>query len=340
MPPTSIAYVSLSGDDKIAALALDLQTGRLERLWDTRVEGGPAPLALSPDGRTLYAGLRRSCQMAAFRVDPRSGRLSFLNTIDLHSDPCCIAADRTGRFLLSAYYAAGGIAVHPINERGSPVEQPAAMRKTMPKAHCVRTDPSNRFLFLPHVGESNAIFQFLFDPASGQLHDNNPPILRAAEGHGPRHYCYLPKGNIVYFDNEQGSSVTAYRLDPNAGTLTPFQTISTLPRGYRGDNSCAQIWLHPSARSLYVSNRGHDSIAIFAVHPETGELTFLRAQPTLETPRAFGIDPSGAYLLAAGLETGELASYRIDPSSGLLHPLAVQRVGDTPMWVLLHQFRK
>ena len=119
--------------------------------------------------------------------------------------------------------------------------------------------------------------------------------------------------------------------------LTSFQTVKTLPRDYDGENTCAQIWMTPSGRNLYVSNRGHDSIAVFSADRETGYLTFLGAQPTLKVPRAFGIDPSGRYMLVGGLETGELATYRIDAASGQLQHLDTCHIGDEPMWVLFAQ---
>lgn len=337
MQSRCIAYITLAGDDRITTLAVDGDTGGLEPIADLEIAGGPGPLALSPDGRRMYAGLRHTCEMASLSVDRSTGALQHLETIGLHSDPCQISTDRTGRFLLSAYYAAGGIAVHAIDERGGVVGPPVVWRETMPKAHCAMTDPSNRFVFLPHVGESNAILRFVFDQDSGSLMGYGPPAVRPPAGDGPRHYCYHPNGNVVYFDNEQGSSVTAYYFDQAEGMLTSFQTVKTLPRDYDGENTCAQIWMTPSGRNLYVSNRGHDSVAVFSANSETGELTFEGAHPTLEVPRAFGIDPSGRYMLVAGLETGELATYRIDAASGRLQHLDTLHIGAEPMWVLFAQ---
>ena len=330
-----ITYVSLAGDHKIATLALDCRTGVFEVVRETKLPGGPGPLAISPDGRRLYAAVRSTYEMSTFEVDPANGQIEHLGTINLHSDPCSISTDRTGRFLLSAYYGAGGVAVHAIDETGATLPEPVMWRQTMPKAHCVQVDTSNRFLFLPHVGESNTIFQFLFDPESGLLSDNEPLRVEQPEGHGPRHYCYHPNGNFVYFDNEQGSSVTAYHFDCATGTLTPFQTVSTLPGDFDDHNSCAQIRITPSGRNLYASNRGHDSIAMYAVDGDTGSLTFLGAEPSLPTPRAFGIDPSGACMLVGGLDSSELASYRIDRASGRLTHLTTVYVGRQPMWVLI-----
>ena len=202
----------------------------------------------------------------------------------------------------------------------------------MPKAHCIQTDRSNRFAFLPHVGESNAIFQFRFDEKTGSLTPNDPPRADGAEGQGPRHFCFHPARDFVYASNEQGSGITAYRFDSSAGTLEAFQTLSTLPEGFEGDNTCAQIHIAPSGKSVYVSNRGHDSIACFAIGDD-GRLTSLGQQPSEATPRAFTVDPTGNFLFASGQNSGNLASYRIDAGTGGLTPLEVSPIGDRPSWV-------
>ena len=326
-------YITLQGDDKIAIYNLDSATGDLAHQEDIAVAGGPAPFAVSPDGRHAYTGLRANTEMASFDIDQSTGALTRSGTVDLESDPCYVSVDATGRYLLSAYYSAGHIAVHPINPDGAISGPATEWLGTRQKAHCAHTDASNSFVFLPHVGESNAIYQYRFDASTGSLTPNNPPVVEAPEGDGPRHYAYHPHANFVYFDNEQGCSVTAYRFDPGAGTLSPFQTVSTLPDGWSGDNSCAQIHMTPSGDFLYATNRGHNSIAMFAVEPTSGELTALGQQPTVGTPRAFGIDPTGNYMLVAGLDDGDLATYRIDEGSGRLTQIATQPVGDQPMWI-------
>jgi 6-phosphogluconolactonase len=242
--------------------------------------------------------------------------------------------DQTRRFLFSAYYFDGLVAVHPIDENGAAGGPPVEWRSTAVKAHCFRTDPSNRYAFVPHTGESNFIAQFKFDGETGALTPNDPPRVEADEGAGPRHFLFHPDKDVVYFSNEQGGSVTAYRFDPSAGTLAAFQTVSTLPEGFTEHNHCAQINITPSGRFLYVSNRGHDSIACFAIDGDTGELTALGQQPTEQRPRAFTVDPTGNFLLAAGQESGRLASYRIDAETGKLEPLKIYDIGDNPAWVL------
>jgi 6-phosphogluconolactonase len=329
-----IVYVSAAEEDKISIWSLDPDTGGLQLQEDIALPGGPSPLAHDPTQRYLYVGLRAAHQLASLSIDPQTGRLSRLGTIPLESDPCYLSVDRTGRYLLSAYYGAGRMAVHPIGEDGVVGAPPVVWQTTMPKAHSILTDRSNRYAYLPHVGESNRILQFVFDAETGRLAPNAVPEVVPEAGQGPRHYCYHPTLDCVYFDNEQGSSVTAYRLDPDTGVLSPFQTLSTLPVGYEGENTCAQIHITPSGRFLYAANRGHDSIACFAVDPSTGGLTSLGQQPSEPIPRTFGIDPQGKFLYAAGQGSDRLAAYRIDAQTGVLEPLATYDAGKRPMWVM------
>ncbi len=326
-------YITLQGDDKIAIYNLDSSSGKLNHQEDIAIAGGPAPFAVSPDGSHAYTALRGSNTMVSFDIDAASGSLSPSATIDLESDPCYVSVDKTGRYLLSAYYGAGHIAVHPINPDGAIAGPPTEWIGTRQKAHCAHTDASNGYVFLPHVGESNAIYQYKFDASNGSLTPNNPAVIEAPLGDGPRHYDYHPYAPFMYFDNEQGCSVTAYNFDPNNGTLSPFQTVSTLPDDFSGENSCAQIHIAPSGDFLYATNRGHNSIAMFAIEPSTGALTSLGQQLTVGTPRAFCIDPTGSYMLVGGLDNGDLATYSIDEGSGRLTHITTHPVGDQPMWI-------
>jgi 6-phosphogluconolactonase len=328
-------YISLMGEDKISIYTLKSDTGELTLQRDVVARGGPAPLAVDPARHMMYAGLRSTCEMATFRLDLATGDLSLIGTTDLRSDPCYVATDRTGRFLLSAYYGAGMVAVHPIGTDGMVGETAAQWVETAGHAHCIQPDRSNRFVFVPHTVPANRILQFLFDESSGMLVPNAIPEVIAGEGQGPRHYCYHPSRDVVYVSNEQGCSVTTYHFDASAGTLSASQTAPTLPQGYAGENTCAQIHIHPSGRFLYVSNRGQDSIAMFSIDDVTGELTPLGQQLTESSPRVFNIDPAGKYLLAAGQSSGRLAVHRIDGRTGVLMRLETYAVGQNPMWVLI-----
>lgn len=332
-----IMYVALQGDDKLARLTMDPITGKLTHEEEIPVAGGPAPLAVDPQQRFLYVGRRGQRLISSFRIEPGTGRLTHLGEVALATDPCYLATDRRGRFLLAAYYEGAGVTVHAINADGIASGPPLEWRHTARGAHCIQTDPSNRFVFVPHIAGNgpNSIFQFRFDADTGRLTLNSPAQVCPERPDGPRHYCFHPSKDLVYFSNEQGCSVTTYALDTTAGHLTPLQTVSTLPEGYTGRNTCSKIQITPSGKFVYVPNRGHNSIACFAVDASTGHLTALGQIPSEPVPRAIGIDPTGTFLYAGGLESGRLAAYRIDHNSGLLHPLEVYPLGTRPMWVMI-----
>jgi 6-phosphogluconolactonase len=330
-----VMYVALQGDDKIVRFTVDAATGRLELAGEVAVPGGPAPIAVDPTQHFLHVARRGARRISSYRVDQHTGDLSLLGGVSLPTDPCYLAMDRRGRFLLSAYYEGKGVAVHPIDKDGAVHDPPVERRETARGAHCFQTDPSNHFAFVPHIAGRgpNEIRQFRFDQETGRLTPNTPPVVSPSEPVGPRHFCFHPEKDILYFSNEQGSSVTAYRFDSLTGTLTAMQTVSTLPDGYAGPNSCAQIRILASGRFLYAPNRGHNSIAGFAVDASSGRLTPVSHAPAEPVPRAFAVDLDGSFLYAAGLESGRLTAFRIDAGSGRLEPLATYAVGARPMWV-------
>ncbi|MBM3926671.1 MAG: lactonase family protein, partial [SAR202 cluster bacterium] len=265
-------YVTLMGDDKVLTFTIDSKTGALTARGETKVPGGPAPTAISPSRRNLYIGRRGSKQISSFNIDQKTGKLTLSGTVELETDPCFISTDRKGLFVLSAYYEGAGLTIHPISDDGSVEGPPVVRLKTARGAHCFQTDPTNRFAFLPHIAGNgpNMILQFKFDEATGRITPNSPDRVEPKEPVGPRHYCFHPRLNVVYFSNEQGCSVTAYNMDSKSGTLSPFQTVSTLPVDFKGQNTCAQIRMTPNGKFLYAPNRGHDSIAGFSVDAASG----------------------------------------------------------------------
>jgi len=329
-------YVSSQGEDKIVRFTMDPATGDLEPQGEVPVPGGPAPMVVDPLQKFLYVARRGECKISSYGIDQQTGALSLIGTVSLPTDPCYMATDRRGKFLLSAYYEGRGVTVHPIGADGAAGDPPVERRETARGAHSFQTDPSNRFAFVPHIAGRgpNEIWQFRFDEQTGHLTPNSPPKVIPDQPVGPRHFCFHPSKDIIYFSNEQGCSVTAYRFDQSAGTLTAMQTVSTLPDGYTGQNSCSQIRITPSGKFLYAPNRGHNSIACFAVDAATGLLTSVGQAPSEAVPRAFSLDPKGKFLYAAGLESGRLAAYKIDPDSGVLQPLKTYPIGARPMWVM------
>jgi 6-phosphogluconolactonase len=331
-------YVTASGDGRIARFSMDRDTAALDRRKDVPLPGRPAPIALHPDQGFMHVARRDANLITSFRIDKASGDLSEIGTVPTVADPCHMSVDRSGRFLLAAYYLSKKVTVRRIGDDGAVIDPPVVFLETGIGAHCFQTDPSNRFAFVPHIAREdapNAIFQFRFDAKTGQIAPNDPPLVHQPPGTGPRHYCFHPTKDIVSFSNEQGCSVSAYALDTAKGTLSLLQTISTLPEGWTGQSKCSQIRMTPDGRFLYAPNRGHDSIAGFAVDPANGLLTALGQTPAEKIPRAFEIDPAGRYLLSAGHDTGRLAVYRIDSDTGRLTQTALYDVGAVPMWVTI-----
>ena len=330
-------YLSIAGENRIAIYTLDSASGGIEFQENINVSGSPGPLALSPCGNYLYAGLRSSKEIASFRIDEETKHLSHLRTVQLDADTCYIAADKTGNFLLAAYYGAGKVTVHAIGNDKTVQGEPLQNVETDIHAHCVETDASNRFAFVPHTVPRNAIYQFHFDEETGTLTQNPIGNLNPGAPIGPRHFCFHSSKPILYFSNEQGSSVSAYTLREGdaPGTLVDLQEdLSTLPTDFEADNTCAQIHIDPQGEFLYVSNRGHDSIAGFAIDEKSGKLSAIGHQLTEPTPRVFNIDGTGNFLFVGGLGSGKLATYRINRQSGELSPLTTYAVGENPMWVL------
>jgi 6-phosphogluconolactonase len=330
-------YISSQGDNKIVRYAMDPMTGDLEPQGEVTIPGGPAPIAVDPSRHFLYVAQRGARKISSFRIEQSSGGLASIGTVDLLTDPCWLATDRRGKFLLASYYEGRGVSIHSIGDGGAVGDPPVERRETRRGAHSIQTDPSNRFAFVPHIAGRgpNEIWQFRFDEQTGHLTFNTPAKVVPEQPLGPRHFCFHPSKDMVYFSNEQGCSVSAYRFDSSAGTLTLLQTVSTLPTGYTGQNSCSKIQITPSGKFVYAPNRGHNSIAGFAVDASTGLLTSIGQTSSEPVPRAFSLDPEGKFLYAAGLESGRLAAYRIDQDSGVLEPLKTYPVGARPMWVMM-----
>jgi 6-phosphogluconolactonase len=316
---------------------LDLGSGKLTSAGLAAELLNPSFLAVHPNRRFLYAVNevesfkgQQSGAVSAFALDPKSGKLTFLNEQSTRGEgPCHLVVDREGKNVLVANYSGGSTAVLPLAADGRLKEASAFIQHTGssvnrerqegPHAHSANVDPSNRFAFVADLGLDKVMI-YRFDAAHGTLSPGEPSAASVTPGAGPRHFAFHPNGRFAYVINEMGSTVTAFRYDARKGELTSIQTISTLPAGFTGSTTTAEVQVHPSGRFLYGSNRGHDSIAIFTIDPETGKLTAVGHQPTQgKTPRNFGIDPTGTYLIAANQDSDTLVVFRIDRDSGRLH---------------------
>jgi len=316
---------------------LDLGTGRLASLELAAETVNPSFLALHPSGRFLYAvgeianfGGGKTGAVSAFQLDPKTGELAALNQQPSRgTGPCHLTVDRTGRSVLVANYGSGSVACPPIGDDGRLGEATSFVqhegssvnprRQKGPHAHVVEVDPANRFAFVADLGLDKVLI-YRLDVDRGQLVPSDPPWAAVAPGAGPRHLAFHPSSRFLYVINELDSTVTAFAYDARRGAMELLEAVSTLPDGFAAKNTTAEIAVHPSGRFLYGSNRGHDSLAIFAIDPDTGKLRCVGHESTRgETPRNFAIDPTGRYLLAANQDTDNVVVFRIDADTGKLH---------------------
>jgi 6-phosphogluconolactonase len=325
------AYVGTytRGNSKgIYAFHFDAATGKLTEPALAAETSNPSFLAVAANQRFVYAANENpQGTVSAFSIEPATRRLTMLNSVSTRgSGPCHVALDQTGKFLFAANYNSGSVAVFPVREDGSLGDASAFVqhsgssadkqRQEGPHAHSVNVAPDNRFVLVADLGLDQVLAY------SRQLMIG--AITKLAPGSGPRHLVFRADGKFVYVLSEITATVTAYRYDAKDGTLAELQTISTLPAGYTGAKSGAEIAIHPSGKFLYASNRGHDSIAVFRVDPAKGTLTAAGHVPTQgRTPRNFAINPSGAFLLAANQDSGSIVEFRIDRNTGALAPTGI-----------------
>lgn len=331
----TVLYVSESGEKRIAVYSMNGNTGELIRVGGIDLPGTPGNLAIGAGRTHLYAAVRSTKQFATLTIDHATGLLANPVYSPAGMGAAFLEVDKTGQWLLAASFSEGVVTLGRIAHgviAGAPVQ---TMAKG-PKAHSIWVDPANRFALVPHVGELNKVEQLRFDPVAGTLTANAPPAMAADPGHGPRHLQFHPNGRWVYLVNEQGQSVTLCDYDQSAGTLKIRQTLSTTPEDWdKSKGSCADIHLSADGHFAYASNRGHDSLAVFSIHPDSGELKSLGQTPTEKTPRSFCLMPGGEkFLVAAGQGSDRLIVYRRDPTNGTLTRLKTYDCGKNPAWVL------
>jgi len=332
--PSTMLFVSLTGDEQIKLYDLDPQRGALQLRATSNAHGPSGALCLHPNGTVLYDGHVLSSTLASFQFDIDSGELSLINKIDTGIEtPAHLITDRAGRFLLTAYYTGGGITVHRLADDGS-IGELVQYINTGEKAHAVLLSPDERFVFVTHVCPTNKTSQFRFDVATGRLTPNDPAEVQPPdENTGPRHICLGPNNDVAYIVNEQGNTITAHHFDAETGTLAIFQHLSTLPDGYTEGGFTAHIEVHPNGKWLYASNRGHESIAGFQIAAD-GTLSPFGHYTVPASPRSFTIEPTGTFLYCAGEAADRMTAYRIDGATGALDPLTDYAVGKSPFWVM------
>lgn len=331
-------YTSKTASKGIYAYRFDAQKGQLTSIGVAAETTDPSFLAVHPDGKYLYAvneignfNGEVSGAVSSFAIDAKNGSLKFLNQVPTRgAGPCYVSLDKTGAYALVANYDSGSIASFPVRGDGSlgtasgfvqhSGTGPDKTRQEGPHAHWIGTSPDNRFALAIDLGLDEVIV-YGFDTTTGVFTPTLGGFAKVKPGSGPRHLAFSPNGKFAYVISEMGSIVTAFSYHAKNAEFTTLQTISTLPADYSGPKEGAEIAMHPSGRFLYASNRGHDSIAVFAIDPKKGTLRSLGQVLTGgKTPRHFAIDPTGAYLLAENQESNAVVVFHIDPASGSLTP--------------------
>ena len=313
-------------------------SGKLSPLKLAVETPNPTFLAVHPNQRFLYAanevgnfGGQKRGAISAFAIDATTGQLTLLNQQPSGGGgPCHLTVDPTGKNVLAANYGGGSIAVFPVNTDGKLGEATAFIqhqgssinpqRQEGPHAHFITTDPGNRFALTCDLG-LDKVLVYRFDPAKGTLLANNPPSAQIKAGSGPRHLAFHPNGRYAYVISEMACTLTAFSYNARRGELKELEAVSTLPSGeeLKRSFSTAEVQMHPSGKFVYGSNRGHNSIAVFAIDPRTGKLTAVQHQSTEgKTPRHFTIAPGGDYLLAENQDSDNIVVFRIDAGTGRL----------------------
>ena len=335
----------------IYVLRMDPATGELSKPRLAAKARGASFLAIHPSRRFLYATAetgeapgKRSGAVGAFAIDAASGTLTPLNTQPSGGvGPCHVSVDHAGKNVLVANYGSGSVAVVPVGDGGTLMEPTAIIQHTgtgpnpkrqdKPHAHSFNVSPDNRYAFAADLGLDKVMI-YSFDATSGTLAPHDPPFATVPPGGGPRHFTFHPNKKYAYVINEMGNSVTAYAYDAEKGALSEIHTVPTLPDGFTENNTTAEVLVHPSGKFLYGSNRGHDSIAVFAIDQNTGKLTAKGHTSTGgKKPRNFGIDPTGAFLIAANQDTDNLVVLRIDPQTGSITPTGASAEVGSPVCV-------
>jgi 6-phosphogluconolactonase len=325
-------YISVQGDNCIVRFTL--KNGVPEDRVVFALDGGPAPMALNPSKTRLFVGLRKSFELASLRIGP-GGDLSIAAKASLPGDACFVETDKSGRYIFSAYYNAGQIAVHRREEDDSLCEVQRIV--TERKAHSIRLDADNRYAYALHTGP-NKIYLYQFDSAAGVLVPRNPPWISPNGDLQPRHSCFHPFLDCLYVLHEAGNTLSVYDFDRLSGDITGKQNVSTLPAGECRNSTCAELRISANGRFLYASNRGHDSIVCFRIDQRSGCVETAGFTPTAAVPRSFDLSPDGAFLYVAGQSSGELIAYACDRDSGALSEIRREFIGNCPMWVMAAAF--
>jgi len=331
-------YTEGGRPEGIYLVRIDRRSGELQRVGSMDAGPNPSFLAIHPNGSVLYAVNeleqykgRPSGAVSAFAIERVTGALTRLNEQPSEGGaPCFVSVDRSGRVALVANYAGGSVALLPILANGALApaayvvqhtgKGPTPERQEAPHAHCILPDPSNRFALAADLG-ADRVFVYRLDLGGKSLRHVEGGDAGMGPGAGPRHIAFHPTLPLVFVANELDSTVATLHFDAERGLLSPLDTLSTVPPGWTGTNYPADIHVAASGRTVYVSNRGHNSIAVFSVAASTGALVLDQVVATDgEWPRNFSLDPTGRWLLVANQRSDSVVVFGRDPENGRLTP--------------------
>ena len=331
-----VGTFSARGSEGIYVYDWNLETGDFKPVQTVPGRESPSFLAIHPNRKYLYSVNREgitegedSGSVASYRIDPNSGQLTFLTEVSsLGAGPCHVQADQTGQLLFVSNYAEGNFTVYPVEEDGRIGENlynftyegqgPNLARQQKPHLHSALPSPDNRFVFAADLG-TDRLYTYRIKPGKGKLRPAKTPWASIEPGGGPRHFDFHPNGKWVYVAEELSSHVTAFKYDARKGSMNQIQRLSTLPTDFTDPSFCADIHVHPSGRFLYVSNRGHQSLAVYSIDQATGKLTMVDTPSVRgDWPRNFLISPDGRWCLVANERSDNVTVFTIDQQTGKL----------------------
>lgn len=328
----SLSHAKAISSKGIYTYNLDPATGELTFLNVTEGIDDPSYLAIDHSKHFLYATSEvlgwEEGLCSAYVINHSTGSLTYINKQPtLGSNSAHLSIDSSSHYVLLANYSTGKtVVMFPIRADGgiapacAAVEHqgtgPITTRQDRSHGHCVLPDPTNKYIFVADLG-TDQIVSYVLDMAAGKLLPHT--TFKLAPGSGPRHFLFHPNGHWAYVIQELNSTILALAYDSEQGKFEAFQSVSTLPEAYEGENYCAAIQVTPDGKFLYGSNRGHNTIAIYSINTEAGELTLIGHQSTLgNTPRDFAIDPTGTFLLVANQDSDTIVTFRINHANGML----------------------
>ncbi len=353
--PTHNLYVGTYNSpisEGIYRLSFDTATGKLGEPALAAKMTNPSFVAIHPDGKKLYAvgevgesGKRKGGAVAAFELSPKGDLKPINDQSTVGGGPCHITLNPDGTTVLVANYGGGSVVSYKVGPDGG-LGEPASFiqhkgasvnkqRQEASHAHSINTDPSGAFVYAADLG-LDKILIYKLDKATSALSAADPAYVAVAKGSGPRHFCFHPSGKFAFVINELANTITAFIHNPKTGALTSYQTISTLPKDFKGSSYTAEVVAHPSGKFIYGSNRKGDSIAAFTVNPESGTLAVAGfATEGIKEPRNFIVDPTGKWLLVANQNADTIIVFEIDQKTGVPKPTGISAKVGKPVCLRL-----